>query len=140
MLISELTPDTTHQQLFDYITAFLLKQNRRSVRGIECSYRGDGGSMCAVGCIVPDSVYKASWESKQISTLIANRSEESAERRAWLTQVARFSEMLEDLQNAHDHQWGVKRKALRTFDFMQKLAEVASVHGVNFNPNLWKQL
>lgn len=53
------------QEVFDKVSAHLLKQNARSVAcGINstCSYRGEEGRMCAVGCLIPDELYRPSLE------------------------------------------------------------------------------
>ena len=34
-----------------------MKQGKRSQNGSFCAYRGKGGTKCAVGCLIPDSMY-----------------------------------------------------------------------------------
>ena len=48
----------TNQELFDTVSAHLLKQNERSASGNgECLYRGPSGLKCAIGCLIPDDRY-----------------------------------------------------------------------------------
>ncbi len=51
------------QEVFDYVTEHLFRQGEasRSVDGL-CSYRGDAGKECAVGCIIPDKHYRKDLE------------------------------------------------------------------------------
>lgn len=50
------------QQMADH----LAKQRRKatSYGGDSCSYRGETGTMCAVGCLIPDDLYFADYEGK----------------------------------------------------------------------------
>ena len=40
------------QTVFDKVVKHLLTQKRRSMREYGCAYRGEGGDMCAVGCLI----------------------------------------------------------------------------------------
>lgn len=59
----------TNQTAFSYVKKFLLKQGARSTTTIEsdngaCAYRGTRGTMCAVGCLIPDTEYRFDFETK----------------------------------------------------------------------------
>lgn len=47
---------STAQEVFDFIAAHLLKQNKVSMdkENETCMYRGEGGLKCAAGCLFPD--------------------------------------------------------------------------------------
>lgn len=47
----------TKQEIFDTVTAHLLKQNEKALVGDNCVYRGSKGLRCAVGCLIPDGLY-----------------------------------------------------------------------------------
>lgn len=55
--------EATPQQVFDQVAAHLLQQNKQSKASLNdkgnpgCAYRGDGGLMCAAGCLIADSEY-----------------------------------------------------------------------------------
>jgi len=73
--MTEYTPDidistATRQQMFDFMLNHLRNQGGPSVDDptgeaigdSACTYRGDNGRMCAIGCMVPDSSYKTAFE------------------------------------------------------------------------------
>lgn len=49
----------TNQEIFDKVATHLLSQGKRSaLGGVGCAYRGDGGLQCAIGCLIPDELYR----------------------------------------------------------------------------------
>jgi len=49
----------TAQELFDKVATHLITQGKPSLCTYGfCKYRGDGGLMCAIGCLIPDDKYK----------------------------------------------------------------------------------
>jgi hypothetical protein len=59
------------QQLFDVMCAGLLKQNARSTAfdGLRCQYRGDRGTKCAIGMLIPDAIYDRNLEFMGVKDL-----------------------------------------------------------------------
>ena len=62
------------QDIFDHIARHLLRQARKCWRPGEdgshlCLYRGDDGTACAVGAIIPDSCYATAMEHHDVVTL-----------------------------------------------------------------------
>lgn len=53
----------TTKEIFEKVRAHLLAQGKQSISadGV-CAYRGADGLQCAVGCLVPDELYKHSME------------------------------------------------------------------------------
>lgn len=51
------------QQAFDTITNHLYTQKVRATHDNGCSYRGNNGTMCAVGCVLPDEFYVSEMDS-----------------------------------------------------------------------------
>jgi hypothetical protein len=58
--------EATAQQVFDQVAAHLLAQNKHSemntasvIQTPRCAYRGDGGLMCAAGCLIADEEYNS---------------------------------------------------------------------------------
>lgn len=57
----------TKQEIFDKVATHLLTQNIKSLRDVTscedgvlysgCAYRGDNGTKCAIGCLIPDEAY-----------------------------------------------------------------------------------
>lgn len=56
-----------HQQAFDKMLAHVRQQGRPSMNGTACLYRGPGGRMCAVGCLIPDNCYDMNLEGMPAS-------------------------------------------------------------------------
>lgn len=52
------------QAVFDFVAAHLLAQGRAATTNSKllCRLRGAGGTMCAVGCLIPDADYHSSME------------------------------------------------------------------------------
>lgn len=65
----------TTQTLFNTVAAHLLTQGKRASvvdwDGEElCRYRGQNGTKCAIGCLIPDELYKSRMEGFSISSLL----------------------------------------------------------------------
>ena len=63
----------TIQEVFDHVAGHLIKQGRQSKIGSYeydgCSYRGIGGTSCAVGCLIPDNEYKFEFEGMSFTEI-----------------------------------------------------------------------
>ena len=64
----------SNQEIFDKVATHLLKQGQRSVAlssegAPQCQYRGDKGTMCAVGCLIPDERYDSSIEGLSVAMM-----------------------------------------------------------------------
>jgi len=147
MLIRELTPQTTPQQLFDYITAFLIKQGGPSFRddeGDEPAYRGRGGRMCAIGCIIPDALYTPNLEGRTLDAICAPalphllREPLTKEQKVFFRELNKFLPLLRELQESHDsiqyEKGGIARLVIKVFP------SIAEEFGLTFNPDLYKEL
>lgn len=58
------------QKVFDQALAHLRKQGEKSMEGMGCSYRGDGGLECAIGIFISDRKYKAWFEGKLAADIL----------------------------------------------------------------------
>ena len=56
----------TNQELYTKVRNHLLKQNAKAMLD-GCAYRGEGGFKCAIGCLIPDSLYKESFEDNNVT-------------------------------------------------------------------------
>jgi hypothetical protein len=91
---------TTREEIFDYVESHLKNQGRRSglqLPGrtvfIDGAYRGEGGTMCAVGCLLADDEYDPGMEN--LSVEIVSLPE----------RLLPHTRMLADLQSFHDRVW-----------------------------------
>jgi len=114
----------TNQSVFDYVCQHLAKQGRRSARDDEdrdtpygCLYRGPEGTMCAVGCLIPDAEYDKSIEG--MSILNMKESQVPIE----LIPFKR-NELLYKLQDAHD-------RALSPVRLREMLNKIAAYYGLH---------
>lgn len=78
MIVKDLSwHNWTEEQLFDYIAEHLLFQSKKSTSIVTintmtdefCAYRGDNGTACAAGCLIPDDLYKEKMEHKNWENL-----------------------------------------------------------------------
>lgn len=66
----------TKQEIYDKVKNHLLTQNKKSAKAakfgeedsFQCQYRHEG-LKCAIGCLIPDELYKPEMESKLVCTL-----------------------------------------------------------------------
>lgn len=96
----------TNQEAFDRVAKHLFAQKQRCLRPIKsilyedpvtvCSYRNAIGQKCAIGALIPDELYKPSYESMRIDSLLVK--EEAMTELFKGTSVA----LLIDLQAVHD--------------------------------------
>jgi hypothetical protein len=106
------SPAEIKQQLFDKMAAHLLQQGSRALTidcngAQKCVYRGDGGKMCAVGCLISDEAYTQSFEGTGI---VGNPPLQDAVERSqgystefWAySEAAALSKMLSAVQRIHD--------------------------------------
>jgi cyclopropane fatty-acyl-phospholipid synthase-like methyltransferase len=68
----------TAQELFDTVAAHLRTQQEKSVvmdpqntKEYYCRYFSPTGLKCAIGCLIPDAVYKAQMEEKTLPLMLA---------------------------------------------------------------------
>lgn len=119
----------TPQQIFDKVSAHLMQQGQKSMAERElfvgrppkpvCCYRGDGGTSCAVGCLISDEDYKPEMESWTAGQL-QDKPFVSPELRNFL---GNNSELLYMLQRTHDR--------YEVEDWPTRLREVAESFGLS---------
>ena len=105
----------TEQEIFDTVLAHLREQGEASTnRSGECRYRGEGGTSCAVGCLIPDELYDPMIEGLVLEQIVADCVPDCYRSRAHelLPIMDRIRErlgaehlqLLEELQGAHDRE------------------------------------
>jgi hypothetical protein len=89
---------------------------------VVCRYRGDGGSMCAVGCLIPDERYTPTIEGNSAGNAGVLRALLGREAYESMPQgdTERLVKLLCDWQYYHDHadyeQWGMGEPSAFTPD------------------------
>lgn len=96
------------QEIFDKVATHLITQGKQSLcywrqtewsqPDLGCAYRGDDGTMCAAGCLIPDDEYSRAFEGmpwnciwKEVPSF-ANASFED-------------HDLIGSLQGVHDDEW-----------------------------------
>lgn len=114
----------TAQQIFDTVATHLLKQGKRAtnLHGT-CVYRGEGGTKCAVGCLIADEEYNPKMEGCSVSVLW---------REGWLPErLKEHFHLLVDLQGTHDLDMDPERRADVKASLLRSLRNQASEHNLN---------
>ena len=143
-MITELTPDTTSQELFDYITTFLFKQGKPAMsKDKNCRYRAPEGRMCAVGCILPDSIYHRKMENKTVHQLLIfarNNGDTfpiTEDGKAYFKALEPHLNLLDALQSAHDHAGydfsRITKKAVHAL-WDREFSEIAQRFNLKYEP------
>lgn len=89
----------TLQEVYDFVIDHLRKQSQPAKKGLRCCYRlefPDSAKVlrCAVGCLIPDEIYKQEFEGRSISGLVKDG-------QTWTIPHEHFA-LLEALQRLHD--------------------------------------
>lgn len=91
----------TPQEIFDTVYKHLVTQGEQSVNGIGfCMYRNPEGLKCAVGCLIPDDLYRPEMDIAgggytDVSTLV----QQHPNLPDWMRKNLH---LLTELQNVHD--------------------------------------
>jgi hypothetical protein len=87
------------QETFEFVARHLFAQGHKAVGGQreKCMYRGNDGSMCAVGCLIPDDDYSRGMETLTAAALIKQFGDRLP---SFLKRQVR---LLGDLQSVHDN-------------------------------------
>lgn len=86
---------STNQEIYDEVVTFLVKQGKRASGQGSCMYRTENGLKCAIGCLIPDELYKYDMEGPGIVTLLNSFPE--------LDFLSPHVSLLVSLQSAHDN-------------------------------------
>ena len=99
----------TNQEIYNKVRAHLLTQMKKSqLPSGMCAYRGEGGTSCAVGCLIEDEHYSASIENAPIYCVSERHNENlNALTRALVNSIGGYPsdsciKLLGDLQQCHD--------------------------------------
>lgn len=90
-------------EIFEHVKKHLLTQGVRSVKQSKtCSYKGSEGTQCAIGCLIPDSLYHPFMEGKVIRTLLTEHATLSEYLLPEDMPIETGLSFLSDLQYVHD--------------------------------------
>lgn len=111
------------QEVFDKVASHLLKQGKQSMNNAlnVCAYRGSGGLMCAVGCLIEDEFYSFELEGQRAFRVQVR----AALRRSIGDFDGGVAQLLDSLQVMHDD-------APPEF-WSDRLSQIARSYGLEFN-------
>lgn len=99
--LPSLKPGMGLQKVFDRVSIHLLTQRQMSLDGNGvCVYRGQNGMKCAIGCLIPDSVFNKSYEGSQILTLWLDHSNSKMVK--YLQSLINKKDTVEDIKMFYD--------------------------------------
>jgi len=119
----------TRQEIFDKLVVDLVCQGKTSTRtdsyGYErCSYRGENGTKCAVGMLIPDHIYEPEMEGYGVTDIVNARPE--------LMNIPEFKTLgiplLGDIQTAHDICKPNKAHNLPFVDTLLREMRIVAIH------------
>lgn len=128
------------QEIFDYVETHLKEQDCRSMRvfhdGVNCAYRGEDGTMCAVGCLIADDEYISGMEHHNVTELSRHLSDGTE--RVLPDRLLPHLRMLTELQDFHDcdSHWQSEGKGL-TREGRARLRGLRSHWLGDVNPPKW---
>ena len=124
------------QELFDKMCAHLIKQDAPSILlGLDktCAYRGENGTMCAIGCLIDDKFYTSNLEGRPIYSEKVRLAVENS-----IGRVLEDKELkiLEEMQRAHDY--AAVKDSFRGH-LWPKVNEIAQVFKLNMPELPWEK-
>ena len=130
-----LTKDTPPQELFNYVTDFLMAQGRKSVRGTQCAYRSPDGCKCAVGAVIPDDLYTSAIEGRIIDGILNEYRCEYYTDDLYAALHTHLS-LLRSLQYVHDQSELLKERTptRQREAWRDGFSRVAHSHGLLYDP------
>lgn len=116
----------TNQEAFDGALFHLRKQKLPAKRGHLRLYRMEGGFMCGIGALIPDSIYSKDMEYNSVFDLLCIKKDQYPEL------VNHFKDvnigLLSDIQEVHDYQ--LAEDGLAAWEV--EMARIAVVFGLNY--------
>lgn len=90
------------QELFDKVSFHLLTQKRKSQKKDKygawgCLYRGEKGTTCAIGCLIPDEEYDRKMEGTSVQGLFRQKIAPKS-----LKKYSKYIYLAQELQDIHD--------------------------------------
>lgn len=129
----ELTKQQAYEKIFRYFSKPDAKlsyvQGVQGVQGgAQCVYRAPDGSRCAVGCILPNRLYRPAMDEESLGADDALTVALGSE---WWHEHSSFVNFLSDVQLAHDDAAGRESRGEPGLSiFLKRLHEIAQEHAL----------
>lgn len=118
------------QEVFDYSVSKVIEQGVQA-KGAQnqCAYRGENGTKCSFGHVIPDALYKKSMEgSNAVALLEQGRHYLPPNVKALLPSLGQHVDLIFSLQQAHDNVHADDFVS----NFRRRAEAVAATHGLTF--------
>ena len=113
----------TKQETFDEVVAHLRRQGCKAENDDGCAYRGDGGTKCAAGCLIPDEEYRPDLEGCSVLDPSMSKASPPGE---IVDRLGHDLVLVCDLQRAHD--------SLSVGSWEWRFQKIAEIHGLEYHP------
>ena len=116
------------QEVFDYSVGKVIEQGAKAVNQYnQCIYRAVNGNKCAFGHLIPDSLYRDTFEDKTARSILRKGGNGYSSKLA--ASLEQHEYLITDLQTAHDEpSHGVNFLA----GFRRRAEAAAATHGLTF--------
>lgn len=119
------------QEVFDFAVGKLIEQGGPATEDEVCVYRAANGNKCAFGHLIPDSLYKHSFENVTADGIIIRVAKNPQYSPALAASLERHASLITAIQRSHDR--GSHYEGDNFVTKFRHLAEaVARVNGLTF--------
>lgn len=123
------------QEVFDFAVSKVIEQGRPATIGSLCAYRADMDRKCAFGHLIPDSLYKYSFEDVTADGILNKSARNPQYSPTLAASLERHYSLITDIQEAHDDASRFERDGGSKFvdNFRHRAEAVAKSYGLTFN-------
>lgn len=97
------------QATFNKVVRHLRKQGKKSMDDVQCLYRSPDGLKCAAGCLIPNKLYKPSFEGNVIND--NNEVTRLINKLGYNSNLVRKLQYIHDQYDVLDWEWGFRETA-----------------------------
>ena len=123
------------QEIFDFAVGKVIEQGAPARTEFGCVYRDGHGRKCAFGHLIPDSLYKYSFEDVTAGGILNKYRRHPQYSPALAASLERHSSLITDTQEAHDDASRIERDGGSNFvnNFRHRAEAIARSYGLTFN-------
>jgi hypothetical protein len=119
------------QEIFDYSVSKVIEQGNPAISEAGCVYRNHLGQKCAFGHLIPDALYKDSFENVTSNGIIRSGAKNPQYSPALAASLECHASLISAIQRAHDNNSHYEGDRFVT-NFWHHAEAVATMHGLTF--------
>ena len=119
------------QEVFDFSVGKVIEQGNPAISEDCCAYRTGYGNKCAFGHLIPDSLYKRSFENVTSNGIINSAVKNPQYSPALAASLECHGSLITDIQRSHDNSSHYEGENFVT-KFRHRAEAVAKEHGLTF--------